>query len=145
MIRLAFAILLVASSAVAEPGRPPPLRGSGIEEHVGTRIPLDLTFNDAAGRRIQLAELFGGGKPVLMVLAYMRCKMLCSLVLSATTEAVRGRSVSTEYSPTTSPGPITRSSRSPASVFWKTRTLPSVRTKSAALGAPWAISVSPAA
>ena len=89
MIRLPFTILFVASAAVAEPGRPPPLRAVGVEEHVGTRIPLDLTFNDAAGRRIQLAELFGGGKPVLMVLAYMRCKMLCSLVLSATTEAVK--------------------------------------------------------
>ncbi len=89
MIRLAFTIFFVASTAVAEPDRPPALRGVGVEEHVGARIPLDLTFNDAAGRRIQLAELFGGGKPVLMVLAYMRCKMLCSLVLSATTEAVK--------------------------------------------------------
>ena len=64
MTRLAFAILLVlpvASAAVAEPGRPPPLRGVGVEEHVGLRIPLELTFNDAAGRRIQLAELFGDG------------------------------------------------------------------------------------
>lgn len=87
MIRLA--LLLVASTAVAEPDRPPALRGVGVEEHVGMRIPLDLTFNDAAGRRIQLAELFGDGKPVLMVLAYMRCKMLCSLVLHATTEAVK--------------------------------------------------------
>jgi protein SCO1/2 len=89
MIRLALAILLVASDSVAEPGRPPALRGAGIEEHVGMRIPLDLTFNDAAGRRIQLAALFGDGKPVVMVLAYMRCKMLCSLVLAATTEAVK--------------------------------------------------------
>jgi protein SCO1 len=89
VIRLAFAILLVASAARAEPGRPPALRGVGVEEHVGIRIPLDLVFNDAAGRRIQLAQLFGDGKPVVMVLAYMRCKMLCSLVLGATTEAVK--------------------------------------------------------
>lgn len=89
MIRLPFTILLVASVAVAEPGRPPALRDVGVEEHVGMRIPLDLTFNDTAGRRIQLANLFGGGKPVVMVLAYLRCKMLCSLVLHATTEAVK--------------------------------------------------------
>ena len=89
MTRLPFTILFVASAAVAEPSRPPPLRGVGVEEHVGARIPLDLTFNDAAGRRIQLAALFGDGKPVVMVLAYMRCKMLCSLVLAATTEAVK--------------------------------------------------------
>jgi protein SCO1/2 len=90
--RIALAIMLamvVRTTASAEPDRPPPLRGVGVEEHVGLRIPLDLTFNDAAGKRVQLGELFDDGKPVLMVLAYMRCKMLCSLVLHATTEAVK--------------------------------------------------------
>jgi protein SCO1/2 len=87
--RIVLALLVVASTAAADPGRPPPLRGVGVDEHVGTRIPLDLTFNDAAGRRIQLGALFADRKPVVMVLAYMRCKMLCSLVLHETTEAVK--------------------------------------------------------
>jgi protein SCO1/2 len=86
--RIALAMMFVASAAMAQPSRPPPLRGVGVEEHVGMKIPLELTFNDAAGRRIQLAQLFGDGKPVVMVLAYIRCKMLCSLVLQATTDAV---------------------------------------------------------
>lgn len=89
MIRIVLTMMLVASTAAAEPDRPPALRGVGVEPHVGMPIPLDLTFNDAAGRRIQLAALFGDGKPVLLVLAYMRCKMLCSLVLAATTQAVK--------------------------------------------------------
>lgn len=88
MTRIALAMMFVASAATAEPSRPPPLRGVGVEDHVGMKIPLELTFNDAAGRRIQLAQLFGDGKPVVMVLAYIRCRMLCSLVLHAMTDAV---------------------------------------------------------
>lgn len=84
------AVLLgLAPAAAAQPARPPVLRDVGLDEHVGDKIPLDLAFTDAAGRRIQLRQLFDG-KPVVLVLAYMRCKMLCSLVLHATTEAVRG-------------------------------------------------------
>ena len=91
VMQLVLAMLVVTSAraAAAEPARPPALRGVGVDPHVGMPIPLDLTFNDAAGKRIQLAALFGDGKPVLLVLAYMRCKMLCSLVLEATTQAVK--------------------------------------------------------
>lgn len=89
MIRLALSLVLVTSTVAAETDRPLPLRGVGVDEHVGLRLPLDLMFNDAAGRRIRLGDVFGDGKPVLMVLAYMRCKMLCSLVLRATTHAVK--------------------------------------------------------
>jgi protein SCO1/2 len=52
-------------------------------------VPLELWFSDAAGRRIQLGELFGRRKPVLLVMAYVRCRLLCSLVLHGTTELVR--------------------------------------------------------
>lgn len=73
----------------AQPARPPALANVGLDEHVGARLPLDARFTDTVGRRIQLGALFDGRRPVLLVLAYVRCKMLCSLVLGATTEAVR--------------------------------------------------------
>jgi protein SCO1/2 len=88
-LALALPLALAAAPAAAQPARPPILRDVGVDDHTGARIPLDLRFTDAAGRRIQLAELFAGGKPVVLVLAYLRCKMLCSVVLQATTEAVR--------------------------------------------------------
>src|SRR5262249_35572892 len=78
-----------APAASAQPARPPALRGVGVDEHVGAQIPLDLGFTDAAGRRIRLAELFDGRAPVVLVLAYMRCRMLCSVVLHAAAAAVR--------------------------------------------------------
>jgi protein SCO1/2 len=68
------------------------LIGVGVEEHVGMKLPLDLGFTEASGRRIQLASVFDR-KPVLLVLAYTRCKMLCSLVLRATTDAVQKMSL----------------------------------------------------
>jgi protein SCO1 len=83
------AALALGPAAAAQPARPPALRGVGVDEHIGAKLPLDLHFADAAGRRIQLAELFDGHTPVVLVLAYLRCKMLCSVVLHATTEVVR--------------------------------------------------------
>ena len=91
MIRpaLALALALAAVPAAAEPPQPPALQGVGVEDHVGARLPLDLPFTEVGGQRVRLGDYFGDGKPVVMVLAYMRCKMLCSLVLQATVDAVR--------------------------------------------------------
>jgi protein SCO1/2 len=86
---LAAALVLGAAPAAAQPAQPPALQGVGIEDHAGARIPLDLPFTEVGGRRARLGDYFGDGKPAVMVLAYVRCKMLCSLVLQATVDAVR--------------------------------------------------------
>src|SRR5690606_20927243 len=80
---------LLGAPAAAEAPRPRALEGVRVEERIGDKVPLELWFSDTTGRRIQLGALFRDGKPVLLVLAYVRCKMLCSLVLQGTTEAVR--------------------------------------------------------
>jgi protein SCO1 len=86
---LAALLALAAAPAAAEPSPPPALQGVGVEDRVGARIPLDLPFTEVGERRVRLGDYFGDGKPVLMVLAYVRCRMLCSLVLQATVDAVR--------------------------------------------------------
>jgi protein SCO1 len=86
---LAAALALAAAPAAAEPARPPALQGIGVEDHAGMRIPLDLPFTEVGVRRVRLGDYFRDGKPALMVLAYVRCRMLCSLVLQATVDAVR--------------------------------------------------------
>jgi protein SCO1 len=91
-VRVALVLALVASTAspaLAQVARPPVLRGIGVEEHVGSQVPLDLPFTEAIARRVRLGDYFDGKRPVLLVLAYMRCKMLCSLVLQDATTAVR--------------------------------------------------------
>lgn len=83
---LAFAF---GSVARADTARPAQLRGVGVEEHIGESLPLRLVFTDTSGRRIALSTLFGDGRPVVLVLTYVRCKMLCSLVLHGVIDAIR--------------------------------------------------------
>jgi protein SCO1/2 len=85
---IALAIIL-AGSAHGEPTRPPVLAGIGVDERPGGQLPLQLPFLEAAGERVHLGDYFDGKRPVLLVLAYVRCKMLCSLVLQEVTHAVR--------------------------------------------------------
>lgn len=94
MIRLAGAALVAASLAAAGPARaqppaPPALGAVGVEDRAGARVPLDLLFTEAGGGRVRLGDFFGDGKPVLLVLGYVRCSMLCSLVLRGAVRAVR--------------------------------------------------------
>lgn len=84
------ALAALAPGAAAEPPRPPQLREARIDERIGERIPLDLWFSDAVGRRLPLREVFSpeDRRPVLLVLSYVRCRMLCSLVLRGVTDAI---------------------------------------------------------
>jgi protein SCO1/2 len=56
------------------------LRGVGIDQHLGQQIPLDATFKDENGKTVALRSYFGK-KPVVLILAYYSCPMLCSEVL----------------------------------------------------------------
>jgi protein SCO1/2 len=56
---------------------------------VGERLPLDLRFVTSSGTQVRLGQLVGAGKPALLVLAYNRCAMLCSLVLRGVSDFVR--------------------------------------------------------
>jgi protein SCO1/2 len=84
-----FALALLVGTAHAEPPRPAILQRVGLDTRAGNQVPVDLWFSSTEGRRIQLAELFDGERPVLLVLTYVRCKMLCSLVLRGTIDVVR--------------------------------------------------------
>ena len=74
-------LALGASTARAETKLPRSLEGVGFDQKLNEPLPLDLTFRDEAGRSICLGEYFHG-KPVILVLAYYRCPMLCTQVLN---------------------------------------------------------------
>jgi protein SCO1/2 len=61
----------------------------GLDEHVGDRVPGGLTLTDSSGRTTQLGELFDGHRPVVLVMAYARCRLLCSVVLHGIGDAIR--------------------------------------------------------
>jgi protein SCO1/2 len=61
----------------------------GVDEHLGTSVPLEARFEDTAGRRVRLGDFADGKLPVLLVLAYSRCPMLCGLVEHGAAKAVK--------------------------------------------------------
>jgi protein SCO1/2 len=66
----------------------PQLDSIDVDEHLGAKIPLDLTFSNDAGRIVPLSTYFGQGRPVVLVLAYYECPMLCTLVLNGLAKGV---------------------------------------------------------
>ncbi len=51
------------------------------EQKLNTQVALDLPFQDEDGKEVRLGQYFGR-KPVLLVLGYYECPMLCTLVLN---------------------------------------------------------------
>ncbi len=60
----------------------PALTKIDIIEHSGETIPLDIKLTDETGQAVVLADYFSENKPVVMVMAYYTCPMLCNLVLN---------------------------------------------------------------
>lgn len=71
-----------------EAPRPEILSRAGFDQNLGAQLPLDLTFRDEAGKTVRLGDYFGE-RPVIFVLAYYRCPMLCTLVLNGVGETIR--------------------------------------------------------
>jgi len=55
------------------------LSGIGIDEKLGQRIPLDLTFHDETGKPVALRQLIR--TPTILALVYYHCPNVCSLLL----------------------------------------------------------------
>jgi protein SCO1 len=50
------------------------------DQHPGEAISRDLVFLDSNGQQVKSGNLFDGRRPVIVVLGYFRCPMLCTLV-----------------------------------------------------------------
>ena len=71
----------------------------GIVQHLNQQVPLDLTFRDDTGKKVQLADLMNNGRPVILSLVYYECPMLCTQVLNGLLRSMRVMSfdVGTEF------------------------------------------------
>ena len=65
----------------ARDSRPAILQKVGIAQRLGASLPLDAIFKDEYGRPVRLGQYFGT-RPVILVLAYYNCPMLCTEVLN---------------------------------------------------------------
>jgi len=68
--------------------RSPRLENVGIEQHLDTQVPPDLTFRDETGKTVKLGDYFGR-KPLILNLVYYNCTMLCGEALAGLSSAMR--------------------------------------------------------
>ena len=59
----------------------------GVEEKLGTMVPLDLTFIDEDSKSVTLKKLMDG-KPTLLTLNYFKCAGICSPQLNKLSDAL---------------------------------------------------------
>jgi protein SCO1 len=79
---LSVAVFLApAFFARADSSLPPVLREVRFDQRLNAQVPLDAVFADETGRSVRLGDYLGR-KPVILVLAYYRCPMLCTQVLN---------------------------------------------------------------
>lgn len=83
---LAAAVALLPAAARALEKLPDSV---GVVEKLGERVPRDLVFTDAGGKRVRIGDYLGDGKPVLLTMVYYQCPLLCSLTLNGMVGALR--------------------------------------------------------
>ena len=74
-------LTLLARTAGAHSLSDDTLKKIAFDQKLGQPVSLDLPFRDEQGKPVRLGDFFGG-RPVILVLGYYRCPMLCTLVLN---------------------------------------------------------------
>jgi protein SCO1 len=86
--------LVTPSMSLAHTGKEPYtkdesfLKEIGFDQRLGAQLPLDLIFTDENGKAVRLGEYFGQ-KPVIMLITYYNCTMLCPLLLDGLVRSLR--------------------------------------------------------
>jgi protein SCO1/2 len=83
---LLWALLLLEPAPVYAGPTSNDLADLALDPHTGARLPLGIELVDEAGRSRSLGSFFGG-KPVVLILEYLRCKWVCGLALGNLAEA----------------------------------------------------------
>ncbi len=88
-LSICFAMMLVFSTfqLSAQTLTDDQLSNIGFHQNLNTQITLNSTFRDENGKTVQLGDYFGR-KPVVLVLGYYGCPMLCTLTLNGMVESL---------------------------------------------------------
>ena len=89
-IFLVCGLILLGSRVNAQLSQTAPneLEGVGVDEKLGSTLPLDLEFTTSEGQPVRLKDLFDGKTPVLLTLNYSNCPKLCHLQLNGLFEGL---------------------------------------------------------
>lgn len=89
-VMLALAALLSARPASAKDTTvPAELQGIDIEDRQGAPLPRDTALRDQSGRAVTIGDYLDGKRPVVLVLAYYECPMLCTLVITGALDEMK--------------------------------------------------------
>jgi protein SCO1 len=67
---------------------PKALQDIGFDQKLGNQVPLDARFTDDAGTGVRFGDYFGA-RPVVLMMAYYNCPMLCPMALNGLAESLR--------------------------------------------------------
>lgn len=81
-----------APMSVPPPGHPataaiPMLKDVGIDQKLDSAVPADIPFVDHNGRDVRIGSYFGA-RPVVLVLAYYECPVLCTQVINGVVSSI---------------------------------------------------------
>ena len=91
LLLLAVVLTLAGNASAQMQGagfRPELLRDVGIDQKMGSQVPLDLDFRDEQGNTVSLGQ-FVAGKPVVLALVYYQCPMLCTVLLNGVLDSLK--------------------------------------------------------
>lgn len=89
-LTLAVAVLAPARPASAkDTAIPAELQGIDIEDRQGAPLPRDIALRDQSGRAVTIRDYLDGKRPVVLVLAYYECPMLCTLVITGALDEMK--------------------------------------------------------
>ena len=73
---------------IAAHNQPEIFKNVGIEQKLGTRLPLETTFRDQTGASVSL-QGYLSAKPAVLIFSYFDCPMLCPLVLEGLVRSLK--------------------------------------------------------
>lgn len=76
-------------SVQAPIGLPPSLAELVIQPKLGDQVPADLEFADESGKRVKIGDYLNSNKPIILVLAYLRCPNLCDQTINSLLDRLR--------------------------------------------------------
>jgi protein SCO1/2 len=89
---LGLSVLLTAGVVRAQPAvMPAELEAVDVSERLDKKLPMEAVFRDHTGKKVRLGDFYDGKRPVALTLAYHGCKVVCSMVLGAKVEALKGQ------------------------------------------------------
>jgi len=67
----------------------PELEGVTIIDKLDSQLPLSATFRDDHGKPVTLRDVLPKDRPAILQIGYMKCPMLCSLVMNALVRGIQ--------------------------------------------------------